>query len=130
LEADSTEPNKPLTFELKHLDPQHPYLAERELAPETIAQFGIGHCKKGTLAGRIAIPIHNTIGELVGYVGRWPGQPPHNRPKYKLPKGFKKSLEVFNLHRAKDAEPTTPLIIVEGFFDCMKVWQAGFQRRY
>ena len=62
--------------------------------------FGLGYCAKGTMSGRIAIPIHNHEGALVGYAGRWPGEPPEERPKYKLPKGFRKSAEVFNLHRA------------------------------
>jgi len=125
---ESSEPNKPLEFALKHLDPKHPYLTERGLRPESVELFGLGHCPKGILAGRIAIPIHNGTGELVAYAGRWPGQPPEQKPKYQLPKGFRKAQEVFNLHRAKAAEPTTPLIIVEGFFDCMKVWQARIPR--
>jgi len=125
---ESSEPNKPLEFALKHLDPKHPYLTERGLRPESVELFGLGHCPKGILAGRIAIPIHNGSGDLVAYAGRWPGQPPEQKPKYQLPKGFRKSQEVFNLHRAKAADQTTPLIIVEGFFDCMKVWQAGIPR--
>ncbi len=46
-----------------------------------------------------------------------------SEPKYKLPAGFRKSLEVFNLHRVGECER---VIVVEGFFDCMKVHQAGF----
>ncbi len=78
------------------------------------------------MAGRIAIPIHNARGELVAYGGRCLGT--HEIPKYLLPHGFRKSLELFNLHRAIQAEPSNPFIIVEGFFGCMKVWQAGFRR--
>jgi DNA primase len=127
-ERESNEPNKPLAFQLNHLDPQHPYFVERGLTPETVERFGLGFCRKGLLNGRAAIPIHNGNGELVAYAGRWPGQPPNERPKYQLPKGFRKSLEVFNLHRVRETDPTSPLIIVEGFFDCMKVWQAGITR--
>lgn len=121
-------PNKPLAFSLKNLDPAHPYLAERGLSPESVECFGLGHCKKGILNGRIAIPVHNGDGDLVAYAGRWPGQPPDDRPKYQFPKGFRKSQEVFNLHRARQSAGDGPLIIVEGFFDCMKVWQAGIER--
>lgn len=67
-------------------------------------------------------------GELVGYAGRWPGQPPDDRPKYKLPAGFKKSAEVFNLDRASLEEKGLPLVVVEGFFDVIKLWQLGFRR--
>jgi len=118
--------NPPLKFALKSLDPAHPYLIERGFTMETIAHFGVGLCTgKGIMAGRIAIPIHNEQGELVAYAGRWPGNPPDGEGKYKLPTGFHKSLVVYNLHRAKDQAKDQGLIVVEGFFDCMRLHQAG-----
>ena len=120
--------NPPLTFELKTLRTDHPYLSERNLDPETVAHFGLGYCPRGILRGHIAIPIHNLKGELVGYAGRWPGEPPEEQPKYKLPKGFRKSVEVFNLHRALQEPDDLPLVIVEGFFDCFALWQAGITK--
>ena len=47
-----------------------------------------------------------------------------SEPRYKLPAGFHKSVELFNLHRA-GATKTRRLIVVEGFFDCMTIHQAG-----
>jgi DNA primase len=130
--AEKREPesgvNKPLGFALQNLDPAHPYLAERGLTPETVAEFGLGFCNKGSMTGRIVIPIHNADGQLVAYAGRWPGTPIGDTSKYRLPPGFKKSLELFNLHRAMKADPGQPLIVVEGFFDCLKLWQHGLQR--
>lgn len=123
-----SEVNKPLGFQLQNLDARHPYLTERGLTPESIAEFGLGLCSKGSMAGRIVIPIHNLEGQIVAYAGRWPGEPPEGQPKYKLPPGFKKSLEVFNLHRAVQADPEQPLVIVEGFFDCIALWQQGVRR--
>lgn len=125
---EGSDENKPLSFSLEHLDPAHPYLAERGLTPETVETFGLGFCKKGLLTGHIAIPIHNAAGQIVAYAGRWPGQPPDGKPKYKLPAGFKKSLELFNLHRAASEPSEQPLVIVEGFFDCLKLWQHGLRR--
>ncbi|GEP44445.1 hypothetical protein BGE01nite_37360 [Brevifollis gellanilyticus] len=127
---DSEEPadNTPLSFKLENLKTDHGYLAERGLTPETVAEFGLGFCARGTMSGRIVIPINNKDGELVGYAGRWPGQPPEERPKYKLPAGFRKSAEVFNLDRASTEEKGLPLIVVEGFFDVIKLWQLGFRR--
>ena len=119
--------NPPLKFALKSLDPEHAYLKERGFSAETIAAFAIGYCTgKGIMAGRIAIPIHNEHGELVAYAGRWPGEPPEGEGKYKLPAGFHKSLVVYNLHRAREHAKEAGLIVVEGFFDAMRVWQAGF----
>jgi DNA primase len=40
--------------------------------------------------------------------------------------GFHKSLVVYNLHRAQDFAKDAGLIVVEGFFDAMRVWQAGY----
>jgi DNA primase len=64
---------------------------------------------------------------LVAYAGRWPGQPPDGQPKYRLPKGFRKSFELFNLHRIATDDRQLPLVVVEGFFGCMAVWQAGYR---
>lgn len=127
-EPEDDEPNKPLKFELTKLDPAHPYLRERGLSEETIATFGLGYCGKGLLRGYVAIPIHNSDGELVAYAGRWPGMPEGGKGKYKLPEGFKKSLELFNYHRAIASEDEAPLVVVEGYFDAMKLYQAGYSR--
>jgi hypothetical protein len=97
---ENSAPNKPLKFRLDKLAQDHPSLAERGLTRETIIDFGIGFCGKGMMADRIAIPIHNTEGEVVAYAGRWPGEAPEGTPKYKLPQGFRKSLELFNIDRA------------------------------
>ena len=120
--------NKPLGFVLEHLDRHHPYLTERGLSQETIDTFGVGYCKRGWLSGWIVIPIHNASGQLVGYAGRWPGTPTDGLPKYKLPRGFRKSLELFNLHRALAADTSASLVVVKGFFSCMRIWQAGYRR--
>jgi DNA primase len=46
-------------------------------------------------------------------------------PKYKLPPAFRKAGELFNLHRAA-YDQCRRVVVVEGFFDCMNVHQAGF----
>lgn len=120
--------NAPLRFSLGPLDGAHSYLTERGLTAETIATFGIGCCAHGSLRGWIAIPIHDAKGRLVAYAGRWPGEPSEGTPKYRLPRGFRKSLELFNQHRAAEENPSEPLVVVEGFFGCMRVWEAGHRR--
>src|SRR4029077_1552834 len=47
---------------------------------------------------------------------------------YLFPPGFRKSQVVFNLHRAvkSAARQGGVAIVVEGFFDCLKVHQAGY----
>ena len=120
-EPEDDTPNPPLKFRLDKLQRDHPYLTqERGLTQETIIDFGLGYFtgKRGMMVGHVVIPIHNVKGEVVAYAGRWPGEPPDkDSPKYKLPPGFKKSQELFNLDRAAKEPADKPLIIVEGFFD-------------
>ncbi len=73
------------------------------------------------MAGRIVIPIENERGELVAYAGR---SIDGTEPKYKLPAGFRKSQVLFNLCRALEEDSTGAVVLVEGFFDCIKVTQA------
>jgi DNA primase len=120
--------NKPLKFRLDKLERDHPYLAERGLTFETVMDFGIGFCAKGMMADRIVIPIHNPQGEVVAYAGRFPGEPAADIPKYKLPPGFKKTLELFNIDQATKEPAEKPLVIVEGFFGCMMLHQHGWKK--
>ena len=81
------------------------------------------------MVGRIVIPIHNVKGELVAYCGRWPGETPDKEiPKYKLPPNFKKGRELFNIDRAVMESADKPLVIVEGFFDVIKLHQHGWRK--
>ena len=122
----SDAPNPPLKFRLDKRQRNHLYLIERGLTPQTLVDLGTGYCEKGMMAGRIAIPIHSVEGQVVAYAGRHMGDPPEGTPKYKLPPGFRKSLELFNLDRAKTE--SGPLIVVEGFFDAMALHQLGHRK--
>jgi DNA primase len=127
-EQATSGPNKPLKFCLEKLERNHPYLTDRGLTTETLVDFGAGFCGKGMMAGRIAIPIHNPNGEVVAYAGRLVDEPTDDNPKYKLPPGFRKSLELFNDDRASKESPEQALVIVEGFFDCMMLHQHGHRK--
>jgi len=114
----------PLGFVLKGVDTAHPYLATRGIEPPTAAHFGVGfYAGPGLLSGRLVIPLHNAQGELVAYCGRLLDGA---TPRYQFPPGFRKSEVLFNFHRAAaSAEPA--VVVVEGFFDCLKVYQAGLR---
>jgi DNA primase len=119
--------NRPLTWQLEPLDPGHAYLQARALQPATIRYFGLGYyAGPGIMAGRIAIPIHNAAGQLVAYAGRWPGDsPPPTERKYKLPRGFCKSQELYNLHRISPVTKT--VILVEGYWSVFHLHQLGIR---
>lgn len=122
LVREKEECNSPLRFTLTGVDHAHPYLGERGVDPVTAAEFGIGfYSRPGLMSGRVVIPIHNGQGEVVAYAGR---AVDGRMPKYKLPGGFHKALELYNLHRAIATGRKTA-IVVEGYFDCLRVHQAG-----
>src|SRR5207248_900486 len=79
--------NAPMDFELQGLDADHPYLRDRGFTEETIRHFSLGFCNRGLLKGRIAIPLHDPNGQLVGYAGRFTRdeQVHEANPKYKFP---------------------------------------------
>jgi len=116
--------NAPLDFELKGLDRKHPYLLNRGFSQETIDHFGLGFCSRGLLKDRVAIPLHDHEGKLVGYAGRVVDDAAisEDNPRYRFPGKrerdrklfeFRKTLFLYNGFRLK--APVDDLIVVEGF---------------
>jgi DNA primase len=105
------------------VDVRHPYLTSRGIREATAKEFGIAfYAGPGLMSQRLVIPIDDEAGRLVGYCGR---SLDGSEPRYRFPAGFAKSQVLFNLHRAAATRQST-VIVVEGFFDCLKVYQAGF----
>ena len=120
----SPDPLRPLPFSLPLS--WHPYLDRRGVYPATAARFGVGYyAGSGFLCGRIVFPIHDSEGRLVAYAGR---SIDGSEPRYLFPPGFRKSQVVFNLHRAfaEAAGGRQRCVMVEGFFDCLRVHQTGY----
>jgi DNA primase len=116
--------NQPLDFELQGLDAEHPYLLERGFTPETIERFGLGYCSRGMLKSRVAIPLHDADGKLVGYAGRVVDDKAisEDNPRYRFPGErkrdgtifeFRKTMFLYNGFRIQ--KPVDNLIVVEGF---------------
>lgn len=116
--------NAPLDFELKGLDATHPYLLSRGFTQETIDHFGLGFCSRGYLKDRVAIPLHDMSGAIVGYAGRVVDDKliTEDNPRYRFPGErkrdsklfeFRKTLFLYNGFRIK--EPVDDLIVVESF---------------
>ena len=128
------EVNQPLDFELKGLDAKHPYLLNRGFTQNTIDHFGLGFCSRGLLKDRVAIPLHNMAGVLVGYAGRVvdDSKITEQNPRYKFPGErkrdgklfeFRKTLFLYNGFRFK--EPLDDLILVESFTSVWWLYQNG-----
>jgi DNA primase len=128
--------NPPLDFQLRNLDPSHPYLRDRGIMPETISYFGLGYCNRGLMAGRFVIPLHNLDNNLVGYAGRLVDDSSvgEYHPKYKFPGSrerngqqleFRASYLVYNANRLPDRIEN--LIVVEGFPSVWWLTQFGYR---
>ena len=112
----------PLSFSLRL--GWHPYLEERAVDPATATWFGVGYyAGGGLLRNRMVFLIYDHEGQLVAYAGR---SLDDGEPRYLFPPGFPKSQVVFNLHRAV-RESARWALVVEGFFDCLRVHQAGYR---
>jgi hypothetical protein len=81
--------------------------------------------EKSIMRQRILIPIHNELGELVAYAGRWPGDSgwPEGADKYMLPPKFQKMRVLYNLNRVIEGMVRggwpghdRHVVVVEGFF--------------
>jgi len=129
--------NVPLDFELKDLDAAHPCLSERGFARSTAEHFGFGFCSRGMLKDRLAIPLHDTEGKLLGYAGRVVDDSTVTveNPEYRYPSRrerngtifeFRKSLFLYNGFRFKMRDE--PLIVVQDFPSVWWLTQYGFGR--
>jgi DNA primase len=125
--------NAPLDFELQRLEHDHPYLRERGFTNETIKTFGLGYCHRGLMKGRIAIPLHDMEGALIGYAGRivdeeaigkdtprylFPGSRERNGTRHE----FRKSAFLYNGFRVGNP---LRLVVVESFTAVWWLAQAG-----
>ncbi len=77
--------------------------------------------------GRLIFPIYSINNKLLGFAGRILTK---DLPKYintQETVSFKKGRILFGLNKAKNAiVQKESVIIVEGYFDCLRLWQRGF----
>lgn len=68
------------------------------------------------------IPVRDRWGHLLGFTRRYLNK--DARIKYRDPKGFQKRYNLYGAHLAS-VHPSGTVVLVEGLFDTMKIWQAG-----
>jgi 5S rRNA maturation endonuclease (ribonuclease M5) len=101
------------------------YYINRGYKQKTLKTFGVEDCIKNGhhMFGRSIIPVQCEDGVVVGYMAR--GTKKYSYPKFVNSKGLRKSLFLYNLHRAKKRVVNNTMIIVEGAGDVWRMHEAG-----
>lgn len=124
-EGSGEAPSNPAIDVSLDLSFDHPFLVARGIGAELAEAYGVGLCHRGVMRGRIVFPIHNLAGELVAYAGRLAAEElPPDAERYRFPKHFRKSLELWNIHRAA-ACGGRHLTLVEGYWSAIRLNEAG-----
>lgn len=106
---------------------RNPYVDSGRFRGSTMRFFEVGYCDfNDFFMDRAIITIHDDAGHLIGFSGRdMSGGDATN--KYRIKKGFKKGLCLYNLHRAKKyLSVGEPLIVCEGFGQVWRLYEAGY----
>ena len=84
---------------LSYLQTDHAKLVGLGVLSDTAEHFECGHAPKGIMRGKLAIPIHNRDGRLLGYCGR-----NYTGKELAFPTGFKPEEHIFNAHRVTEGD--------------------------
>jgi DNA primase len=136
--------------------PAQQVIAKRKVEPESVKRFGLGYAPATGLMShlrlkdpvgsglfvknergdvyerfrrRLMFPIWNERGKIIGFGGR--ALAPDAQPKYlnsaESPL-YSKSNVLYALHFARNAaQKAGRLVVVEGYFDCLSLHQAGIE---
>jgi 5S rRNA maturation endonuclease (ribonuclease M5) len=132
-EADTIGPEGIFYLDWRSDQPAAVYMRSRGFAPEVLADWGVGYDQ---WTERVAMPIRDELGNLVGFKGRALGsqQPkylllgdaPQRKLRYGIGYGFNMHdarKVVFGLHRARYAGDV--LVLCEGELDAIACHAAG-----
>lgn len=125
----TTAKSRPAFCPFEHslpLDPHHPFFKRLGLRPATVKTFEAGAwAGGGFLEGTVAVRLRDLDGRPLGYAGRRLEPEAIARyGKWKFPSGLPKGQLLYGWHQAR-AHLSTGLVVVEGAWSVMKLWQAG-----
>lgn len=121
--SEGTQERKPVGFDpreyMRGLDAGHAALKNFGIPAATIRDFDGGYCAKGLNRGRLALPVHDADGAILGFMGlALKGE----QPDILYPKGFEPP-PFFNLHRIGSGV----LTLVSTPRDVLRAWDNSLQ---
>jgi DNA primase len=115
-----------------------PDLENKGITSNTAELFGVGYCSQGMMKGRIVVPIYDSHvagtadQDILAYAGYSVTNKQKEYGDWKFPDGFEKGKELYNLNRitvdtkhAKETLDRYGIIVVESFWNVLKLYQAG-----
>lgn len=106
---------------LDYLQAEHRAVQALGISPETAKAWGAGFAGKGIMRGRLAIPIHDREGALLGYCGRAVSK--DQQPTLIFPNGFRPESVIFGAHRVGAG----PLFLVRDPLDVLVAFESGVE---
>lgn len=107
----------PETYAAK-LDPAHEALSELGISAETFREWKAGFASTGTNRGRLAIALHDPVGNILGFAGRALGT---EQPVLTIPNGLNPQEIIFGAHRVEAGT----LYLVRDVLDVLRAYEAG-----
>lgn len=125
--------NQPFRASYEKYFRPHPWLEARGLTSETLARYEVGYyenpARRSAYSGSVMLKIRRwSDSEPVAYLVRNIGEVTAEKPKYRFPPKFQKSLELFGAEQLRQGQ-TLPLrvcYLLESPFAVMKFSQFGF----
>lgn len=130
-ETPAVTENKPYEGKYEKFYIPSEWLAARGLTKETLDRYGVGQysnpARKSGYSGMVMLPILRFVdGAKVGYLARNITEVTPEKPKYRVPAGLQKQLELWGAVQLKDQAPIRVLYVVESAFSAMHFYQLGF----
>jgi DNA primase len=92
------------------------------VSASTLKEFEAFRCIHGDYSGRIVFPIRDLKGKITCFIGR--AEDPFDKVRYKVIPS-KSKLPLFPLHKVKPE--ASKVVLVEGLFDMLNLWDNGFR---
>lgn len=99
-----------------------PLLSYRGFLSKTLRDFDVRICYSGRFKDRVLVPVHDIRGRIITFYTRAISDKVF--PKHFPTHNYSKTLNLFNYFRIKNRNR---VIVCEGEFDCMRLYEYGYQ---